>query len=112
MNVLQTSLIVLAASAVAIADIFLKKVEGSGSLIKAMLSPWMMGALALYLFQIIFFTYAFVSGSKLISVGVMQVALYSIIILLASVFVFNETLSWIQISGVILALVGVLFMHL
>lgn len=112
MSFLQTSLIVLAASSVAIADIFLKKTENLGSIGKALTSPWMLAALALYLFQIVFFTYAFISGFKLINVGVMQVALYSIIILLASFFLFNETLSQIQIFGVFIALVGILFMHM
>lgn len=112
MNFFQTSLIVLAASSVAVADIFLKKTEGLGSINKALSSPWMFGALALYLFQIIFFTYAFVSGSKLVNVGVMQVALYSIIILLASFFIFNETLSQIQVLGLLLALSGIVFMHM
>ena len=112
MSFIQTGLLVLAVSAVAIADVILKKAQTAGSLGKAVLSPWMLLVIALYLFQIFFFTYLFVSGAKLIHVGIMQTVLYAIIVLLAGIFIYQESLSVIQIAGVALSLLGVLLLNL
>jgi drug/metabolite transporter (DMT)-like permease len=111
MSFIQTTLLVLAVSAVAIADIFLKKTQIEGSLLKAITSPWMLCAIVLYLFQIFFFTYLFASGAKLINIGIMQTVLYAVIILVAGIYFFEETLSSMQIAGVILALLGVLLLN-
>lgn len=112
MSLFQTALLILAVSAVAIADVLLRKAEALGGLTKAILSPWMLGAVALYLFQIFFFTYLFVSGAKLINVGVIQTVFYALIVILSGVFIFGESLSSVQIIGMILALSGVFLLNL
>ena len=105
-------LLILAVSAVAIADVFLKRASIAGSLTAALKSPWMLGAIALYLFQIFFFTYVFVSGTQLVNVGILQTALYAIIVLAAGFMIFSESLSPVQLAGMGLAIVGVLMMNL
>ncbi len=112
MAFLQSGLLILAVSAVAIADIFLKKTQDLGSFGKALTSPWMAGALVLYLFQIAVFTYLFTSGAKLSYVGVLQTTFYALIVLLFAVLFFNESLSVLQITGIFLALLGVVLMNL
>jgi drug/metabolite transporter (DMT)-like permease len=112
MNLFQTLLLVSAVSAVAVGDILLKKTQASGSFIKAVLSPWMLGAIILYLFQIAFFTYLFVSGVKLVHVGIMQTVFYALIVLLAGIFLFGESITAIQGIGIALALIGVILLNL
>jgi drug/metabolite transporter (DMT)-like permease len=112
MSFIQSTLLFVSVSAVAIADIFLKETQKAGSLGRALTSPWMLCAIILYLFQIFFFTYLFVSGAKLVNIGIMQTVLYAVIILVAGVFFFEETLSGVQIAGVILALLGVILLNL
>ena len=112
MSFIHTALLILAVSAVGIADIFLKKIEATGNMWKAITNPWMVGAIGLYLFQIFFFTYLFIHGAKLVHVGILQTVLYAVIVLIAGVFFFGETLSSMQIVGIILALVGVLLVNL
>lgn len=112
MSPVQTALVILAVSAVAIADVLLRKAETLGSLGKAIMSPWMLGAVALYLFQIFFFTYLFVSGAKLVNVGILQTVFYALIIILSGIFLFGEHLSALQIVGVALSLGGVILMSI
>lgn len=107
-----TGLLILAVTAVAIADVFLKKASTGNGLIDALKSPWMFGAIALYLFQIFFFTYVFVSGEELVEVGVLQTALYAIIVLLAGFVIFKESVQPVEIVGMILAGIGVTLMSL
>ncbi|MDB5195511.1 MAG: hypothetical protein JWO84_695 [Parcubacteria group bacterium] len=112
MSAIQTALLVIAVSAVALGDIFLKETYKLGTYSKAITSSWMLLALALYLVQIALFTYLFVSGSKLFAVGIIQTALYAVIVLGASVFLFKESATLLQIAGIVLALAGVLLINL
>lgn len=105
-------MLILAASSVAVADIFIKKAVIVGSFSKMLVSPWIWGAIVLYLFQIGVFAYLFVSGSKLLYIGVMQIVLYSLIVILAGIFLFNESITPIQMGGVVLAIVGVILLNL
>jgi len=108
----QGTIIILAVIAVAVADILLKKAAAQGSIFQAIRSPWMAGAIGLYLFQIGFFTYAFIAGWKLSIIGALQTALYALIVLAAGVLVYRETLSPIQVAGILLALGGVVLINL
>lgn len=112
MSFIHTLLVVLAVSAVAIADVFLKKTQSLGSMSQALMSPWMLGAIILYLFQIFFFTYLFMSGAKLTTIGIMQTVLYALIVLAAGIFLFGETLSVVQIVGIVLAIAGVIMLNI
>ncbi len=104
-------LVGLAVVAVAVADVLLKKATATHDLGAALRSPWFGGAVALYLLQIGFFAYAFASGWKLSVLGALQTALYGIIVVIAGVVIFRETLTPAQVVGVLLALGGVALIH-
>ena len=108
---LYIGLLVLAVSAVGVADAFLKKASISGGLVAAIKSRWMLGAVILYLFQIFFFTYVFVAGFKLSVVSILQTGLYAIITLASGILFFQESLSTTQIIGIISTLVGVIILN-
>ncbi|MFN8458178.1 MAG: hypothetical protein U0401_26595 [Anaerolineae bacterium] len=111
-KLLQISFIILAVIAVAVADAFLKKASGEGSLHRAFQSPWMLGAILLYLFQILFFTYMFVAGWELSLVGSLQTVFYALVVLSAGIFMFRETLTLVQGAGILLAVGGVILINL
>lgn len=107
------ALLIIAVSAVGVADIFLKKATANGAtFLEAMKSPWMLGAIFLYLLQIALFTYVFVSGAKLSLVGILQTGLYAAITLGAGVLYFNESLSAVQTLGIVLTIGGVVLLNL
>ncbi len=107
-----TGLLLLAVTAVAIADVFLKKASVGHTFIETLKSPWMIGTILLYFFQIFFFAYVFVAGVQLVNVGILQTALYAVIVLTAGFLFFNETLSMIQIVGAILTFIGIALINL
>jgi len=109
---MNTALLIFAASAVAIADVLLKRVHGAGSVLKALSSPWMIAAIGLYIVQIIIFTHLFISGAKLSYIGALQTVLYASITVLAGILVFHETVSLTQAIGIGLAFLGALLMQL
>jgi drug/metabolite transporter (DMT)-like permease len=111
-KLIQIALMILAVIAVAVADAFLKKASDEGSLHRALQSPWMIGAFLLYLFQILFFTYVFVAGWELSLVGSLQTVFYALIVLLAGIFIFRETLHLVQGVGILLAVGGVILINL
>ena len=111
-KLMHITLLVLAVVAVAVGDVFLKKAALAGGFTRAMTSPWMAAAIVLYLYQIIFFTYAFLTGWQLSVIGSMQTVLYALIILAAGVLYFNESLSTGQGIGVAMAFAGVVLMNL
>jgi drug/metabolite transporter (DMT)-like permease len=107
----QWVFILLAAMAVAVADVLLKKIVAQGELRAALSSPWLVCAVALYLFQIGFFIIVFHAGWKLSIIGALQTALYALIVLAAGVWLFNESLTRMQIIGIVLAFSGVLLIN-
>lgn len=110
-KVLHLLLIVAAVTAVAIADVCLKKAAADGSWLLTLKSPWMAGAVLLYLLQIIFFTHLFRSGQPLSVVGNIQTIFYTLVIVGAGIFLFQESLSKLQLTGVFLALTGVILIN-
>jgi drug/metabolite transporter (DMT)-like permease len=112
LKLLQVSLIILAVVAVAVADAFLKKASDEGNFHRAIQSPWMIGAFLLYLFQILFFTYIFLAGWELSLVGSLQTVFYALVVLLAGIFIFRETLTLVQGAGILLAVGGVILINL
>lgn len=111
-TLLHFVLIVLAVAAVAVGDVFLKKASLAGDFTRAVGSPWMALAVLLYLYQIMFFTYAFVAGWRLSVVGMLQTVLYALIVLGAGVLYFKESLTVAQGLGMGLAFAGVVLMNL
>ncbi len=107
----QIAAILLAVAAVALADVLLKKAAGQGSLEAALRSPWLWGAIGLYLIQISLFTLAFLAGWKLSLLGALQTALYALIVLGAGVLVYHESLTRLQVTGIVLTLAGVLLIN-
>ena len=99
-------LLILAVLAIAVADVFLKRAATGKNLAEALTSPWMLGAVLLYLYQIIFLAYFFVTGWELSVVGTLQAAAYAIIVVAAGFFYFRETLSPVQILGLVMASAG------
>lgn len=111
-KILLLVLLILAVSAVAIADIFLKRAATESNLIRVFTSPWTIGAVALYLFQIFFFAYLFFTGYKLSLVAILQTGLYALITITAGLLLFRESLTMIQIAGMVLTLAGVILLNL
>jgi multidrug transporter EmrE-like cation transporter len=107
----QFVLVGAAVIAVAVADVLLKKATLNGSVEHAVRSPWLWGAVGLYLLQVGFFTYAFVSGWRLSHIGALQAALYALVVLGAGVWLYRETLTPVQIVGMVLAVGGVVLMN-
>lgn len=110
-KLIELALIIVAVIAIAVADVFLKKASLDESLWRALKSPWMVGAILLYLYQIIFVTYFFQVGWELSIVGTLQAAFYGLIVVLAGVFYFEETLTSTQIVGVVMAFSGVILVN-
>jgi drug/metabolite transporter (DMT)-like permease len=109
---LHIVLIVLSVVAVAIGDIFLKKASLAGDFTRAVGSQWMVFAVVLNLYQIVFVTYVFVAGWRLSIVGMLQAVLYALIILGAGVLYFKEPLTVAQSCGLGLAFAGIVLMSL
>ncbi len=107
----QGSVIILAVIAVAVADVLLKKASAHGNVLVALRSPWMFAAVGLYLLQISLFTIAFIAGWKLSIIGALQTALYAVIVLGAGVLLYNESLTRLQMIGILMAFGGVVLIN-
>ncbi|MCX7100061.1 MAG: hypothetical protein NTX38_00830 [Methylobacter sp.] len=107
----QGGIILLAVISVAIADVMLKKAADQGSLTNTLISPWLFIAIGLYLIQISFFTIAFIAGWKLSIIGALQTAIYALVVLAASVFLYHESLTRVQVIGTLLAFGGVVLIN-
>lgn len=110
--VAHIGLFTLAVAAVAIGDVCLKKASLTGSFRLAIISPWILAAVLLYLYQILFFTYVFAAGWRLSIVGMMQTVLYAFIVVGVGVLYFKETLSTGQGIGMMLAFAGVVLINI
>ncbi len=110
-KLLQWAGIGVAVIAVAVADVLLKKATVHGSLNAALRSPWLWGAVGLYLLQIGVFVYAFFAGWKLSILGVLQTVLYGVIVVGASLLLYRETLAPLQLIGLALALGGAVLIN-
>ena len=105
-------MLIVAVTAVGIADVFLKKAAvAEVGFMASLRSPWMLAAIVLYLVQILLFTYIFEHGTKLSLVGIMQTGLYAIITLGAGILYFNETLTSVQIMGIIFTITGIILLN-
>jgi drug/metabolite transporter (DMT)-like permease len=110
-KIAQGMVIVLAVIAVAVADVLLKKASSQGNLGNALSSPWLFLAIGLYLLQICFFIVAFIAGWKLSIIGALQTALYALIVLAAGVLLYHESLTRLQMIGILLAFGGVVLIN-
>ena len=111
-NLLQILTIILAGISVAIADVFIKKIAISGGFWLVMKSPWMIAILLLYFAQIVFFAYVFTHEWNLGIAGNLQMAFYSITVVLSGILIFGQNISSIQGIGILLTLIGVILMNI
>ena len=110
-GLVQWTVVILAVIAVGAADVMLKRATAQGSLLVALQSPWLLIAIVLYLFQIGFFTIAFIAGWKLSIIGALHTALYAVIVLTAGVFLYHEDLTRLQVFGIVTAISGVVMIN-
>jgi drug/metabolite transporter (DMT)-like permease len=108
---IQWFIISLAVVVVALADIWLKKAASESNPADTLRSPWLWGAVGLYLLQISLLTYAFIAGWKLSILGAIQTALYTLIVLAAGVILYREPLTRVQVVGVLLAIAGIVLIN-
>jgi drug/metabolite transporter (DMT)-like permease len=111
-KLLHIVIILSAVTSVAVADVFLKQATVHGSWALTLRSPWLAGAVLLYLYQILFFTHVFLTGGRLSFVGSLQTVLYALIVVAAGVIVFQEELSRAQTLGIFLAIGGAVLINL
>lgn len=111
-KLLYTALIIAGVVAIAVADILLKKAAGTGSYVSALKHPLIPVVVLLYLFQVVVFLFVFVKRVDLSAVGVLQTALYAVIVLGAGVLFFNEEISLVKGIGIALALIGVALINI
>lgn len=109
---LQVFTIILAGISVAVADVLIKKAAITGGFWFVMKSPWMISILLLYFAQIVFFAYVFTHKWNLGIVGNLQMAFYSITVVLSGTLLFGENISPIQGIGIFLTLIGVILMNI
>ena len=106
-------MIIVAVSCVAIADVFIKKAAFIvDDFWMAIRNPLILLATALYFAQVIIFLYVFVKKAELGVVGIIQTALYAVIVIGSGVIFFNEHISLVQGIGMGLAIVGAVLISL
>jgi drug/metabolite transporter (DMT)-like permease len=105
-------LLLIAGASVAIADILIKKATNDGiSFTQTLKSPYLMGAIALYVVQVVAFAYIFTKNWDLATVGIINMVVYSIMVISAGVFLFNEKITMQQYIGIFIALAGIILIH-
>ncbi len=110
-NSLHIAAIILAGVAVALADALIKKIAVTGNFWLAFKNPFMILVVLLYVAQVVFFVYVFMNGWSLGIVGNLQMVFYSLTAVLVGLLVFGETLTAIQIVGIIVAVIGVVLIN-
>ena len=110
-NFSQLLAVIGAGIAVGIADALIKKVSVSQNFWLSFKNPWMILVALFYFLQIAFFIYAFMHHWKLGIAGNLQMVFYSITMVSIGFFVFQETLSLVQIFGIGLAIIAVFLIN-
>lgn len=110
---LEIGLIIVAVSAVAVADVFTKRIASStSSYASALKNPLIIAVVILYVLQIAIFLYVFVKKGELGTVGVIQTALYALIVITSGILFFNEKMTLLKAIGMGLAVIGVILLNL
>jgi hypothetical protein len=108
----QVTSICVAALAVAIADVLIKKVGTTVvSVWEAIVHPLMLAALFFYIVQIVLFSYVFVHRWDLGVVALLQMGFYAAACLLIGRFYFGERIGLTQGLGMCLTFCGVVLMR-
>lgn len=112
-KLLEVGLIIIAVCAVGFADVIIKKTAfHESSFWAALKNPLLLSVIALYMVQIVVFLYVFVRKAELGIVGIIQTALYAIIVIGSGILFFNEDISLVQGIGIGLAILGVVLMNI
>lgn len=112
-KLLEIGLIILAVCSVGTADVLIKKVFSPRTgFFTDVKNPWMLAVMGLYLVQIVVFSFVFDRKAELGIVGIIQTALYAIIVIGSGILFFNEDVTLIQWIGIALAIGGVTLMNL
>ena len=107
----QVTSICVAALAVAIADVLIKKVGITALTVwEAVVHPLLLAALFCYIVQIVLFSYVFVHKWDLGVVALLQMGFYAAACLLIGRFYFGEQISFAQGLGMCLTFCGVILM--
>ncbi len=108
-KLITLGLIIIAVIAVAVADVFTKKLATQvGSFKEALHSPLLLLVFLLYMLQILLFLYVFIMKAELGIVGIVQTALYAAIVIGSGLLFFHEKISPLQGIGMGLAILGVI----
>jgi drug/metabolite transporter (DMT)-like permease len=96
MNIFSYVILIVSVLAVAIADDCIKNAGGSVHALSGIfVNPW-------FLFDM---------GVKLSSVGIIQTVLYALVVILSGAVIFSESISSLQIIGMVCAVGGVILMN-
>ncbi len=112
-KLIQITLIIIAASSVAVADGLVKKSAfNTQNFWIALNNPLIILAVMLYMVQIIIFTYIFIKKWDLGIVGMMQMMIYAAIVIIAGITFFEEKITPAHGAGMILAVAAAVLMNL
>jgi drug/metabolite transporter (DMT)-like permease len=110
-NYIQLLAIIGAGVSVGLADALIKKIAVTENAWAVFKNPWMMVIILLYLFQIVFFIYVFKHNWKLGIAGNAQMLFYSMTVVISGFFIFKESISIIQMAGIVLAIIAVFLIN-
>ena len=112
-KILEIGLIILAAISVGVADVLIREeAVSANTLLKAIENPLTILIILLYGIQILVFSFLFVQKAQLGIVGIMQTALYAVIIIASGILFFREKITLIHMIGVSCGLLGAILMNL
>ena len=111
LSVVGLTAMFVSALLIAAADALIKKTSLQGNFLATLFNPWMLAILAFYFIQILIAIYIFINQGELAVYGNIFIVFYSIVMVLAGVFLFSEHLTLIQYVGIVLALAGAILLN-
>lgn len=111
LNTAQITVMFASALLIAIADSYIKRISIQGNFWAALSNPWIIGICILYFIQILLAIYVFVTHGDFAVYADMYIVFYSILTVLASLFVFGEHISFLQSLGILLTLCGAVLVN-
>ena len=96
---------------IAMADSLIKKISLGSTLSAVATNPWMILICVLYFVQIMIAAYVFINRGELAVYANLFIIFYSILMVLSGVLLFRESLSLLQIAGIVLALLGAVLLN-
>ena len=107
-KIIEIGIIAVGVVAIVIADVLLKKISLDASGMQAAIRHRLMFlVVALYLVQVVAYTYVFVNQVQLSTVSIFQTALYVIALTASGLYFFGETIGAREGMGILFALIGV-----